>query len=119
MMAIKKALQNSLRNLGTVKDATRVTNFKVITSLLPPAMRGFILQKGKNTLETKLPSQLTTHFNWQYGSDHPTLAKLYNKAKTSQWNSTTTLPWSTEVNPESAEKEWEEKEDRNVAYFSR
>jgi len=105
MMAIKKTLQNSYRNLGTLKDATRITNFKVLTSLLPPAMRGFILQKGKNTTETKLQSSLVTHFNWEYGSDHETLAKLYSKAKASQWNAETDIDWSIEVDPESQHNE--------------
>ena len=83
-MTIKKALQNSFRNIGTVQDATRVTNFRVLASLLSPALRGFILQKAKGTTETELPSNVNTYFNWKYGSDHKELAKLYSQAKCSQ-----------------------------------
>jgi hypothetical protein len=104
-MTIKKALQNSFRNIGTVQDATRVTNFRVLASLLSPALRGFILQKAKGTTETELPSNVNTYFNWKYGSDHKELAKLYSQAKLSQWNAETDIDWSIDVDPESATHE--------------
>ena len=34
---------------------------------------------------------------WDYERSRPALVKLYEKAKTSQWNGTTDLPWDTEV----------------------
>jgi hypothetical protein len=34
---------------------------------------------------------------WDYERSRPALSKLYEKAKTSQWNGTTDLPWDTEV----------------------
>ncbi|MCU1429998.1 MAG: P-aminobenzoate N-oxygenase AurF [Actinomycetia bacterium] len=39
-------------------------------------------------------------FTWDYSRSRPALAKLYEKAKTSQWNATTDLPWDTEVDQE-------------------
>ena len=36
-------------------------------------------------------------FTWDYVRSRPALVKLYEKAKTSQWNATTDLPWETEV----------------------
>jgi len=36
-------------------------------------------------------------FTWDYERSRPALVKLYEKAKTSQWNATTDLPWETEV----------------------
>jgi hypothetical protein len=36
-------------------------------------------------------------FTWDYSLTRPALRKLYEKAKTGQWNSTTDLPWETEV----------------------
>ncbi len=36
-------------------------------------------------------------FTWDYERSRPALVKLYEKAKTSQWNATTDLPWDTEV----------------------
>ena len=40
-------VQNTVRNAGAVQDALRGKNNKVILSLLPPALRGLILQRGK------------------------------------------------------------------------
>ena len=39
-------------------------------------------------------------FTWDYSLARPALRKLYEKAKTGQWNATTDLPWETEVDLE-------------------
>ncbi|WP_116998154.1 ferritin-like domain-containing protein [Desertimonas flava] len=39
-------------------------------------------------------------FTWDYSLARPHLRKLYEKAKVGQWNSTTDLPWDTEVDLE-------------------
>jgi len=39
-------------------------------------------------------------FTWDYERSRPALVKLYEKAKTSQWNATTDLPWDTQVDNE-------------------
>jgi hypothetical protein len=39
-------------------------------------------------------------FTWDYERSRPALGKLYEKAKTSQWNAQTDLPWETEVDQE-------------------
>ena len=39
-------------------------------------------------------------FTWDYSLARPQLRKLYEKAKTGQWNATTDLDWSTEVDLE-------------------
>jgi hypothetical protein len=39
-------------------------------------------------------------FTWDYERSRPALVKLYEKAKRSQWNATTDLPWDTEVDNE-------------------
>ncbi len=39
-------------------------------------------------------------FTWDYKRSRPALVKLYEKAKKSQWNATTDLPWDTEVDHE-------------------
>jgi hypothetical protein len=39
-------------------------------------------------------------FTWDYTLARPALRKLYEKAKTGQWNATTDLPWDTEVDQE-------------------
>ena len=39
-------------------------------------------------------------FSWDYERSRPALVKLYEKAKTSQWNAETDLPWETDVDQE-------------------
>src|SRR5215831_6881938 len=39
-------------------------------------------------------------FTWDYSLARPALRKLYEKAKTGQWNATTDLPWETSVDQE-------------------
>jgi hypothetical protein len=39
-------------------------------------------------------------FTWDYTLSRPALRKLYEKAKTGQWNGTTDLPWDTNVDLE-------------------
>jgi hypothetical protein len=39
-------------------------------------------------------------FTWDYEQSRKPLHRLYEKAKTSQWNATTDLPWDTEVDQE-------------------
>jgi hypothetical protein len=39
-------------------------------------------------------------FTWDYSLARPALRKLYEKAKTGQWNATTDLPWDTAVDQE-------------------
>ena len=39
-------------------------------------------------------------FTWDYSLARPSLRKLYEKAKTGQWNGTTDLPWDTDVDVE-------------------
>jgi hypothetical protein len=39
-------------------------------------------------------------FTWDYERSRPALVKLYEKAKRSQWNGQTDLPWDTEVDQE-------------------
>src|SRR3954453_5773920 len=45
-------------------------------------------------------ANLDAIFTWDYDRSRPALVKLYEKAKTSQWNVTTDLDWSIEVDQE-------------------
>ena len=45
-------------------------------------------------------SEFDTTFTWNYERSRPALVKLYEKAKTSQWNASTDLDWSIDVDPE-------------------
>jgi hypothetical protein len=42
----------------------------------------------------------TTFFNWNYEGSNPTLRKLYERGKASQWNATLDLDWDTDVDLE-------------------
>jgi predicted unusual protein kinase regulating ubiquinone biosynthesis (AarF/ABC1/UbiB family) len=44
-------------------------------------------------------SQRDATFSWRYEPANPQLAKLYSKAKGAQWNATTDLDWSIDVDP--------------------
>ncbi len=48
---------------------------------------------------------IDTQFTWDYERTRPALGKLYEKAKTSQWNVSTDLDWSTDVDPEKVANE--------------
>ena len=45
-------------------------------------------------------STFDTIFTWDYSRSRSALVKLYEKAKTSQWNVSTDLDWSIDVDPE-------------------
>jgi hypothetical protein len=51
-------------------------------------------------------------FTWDYERSRPALSKLYEKAKTSQWNGTTDLPWDTEIDMEELAAEFSAQNDR-------
>ena len=56
-----------------------------------------------------------TVFTWDYERSRPALVKLYEKAKTSQWNVTTDLDWSISVDQEALALEDVNRED--VRFF--
>jgi hypothetical protein len=55
-------------------------------------------------------------FTWDYERSRPALVKLYEKAKTSQWNVTTDLDWTTDVDQEKVALNNMARED--AAFFS-
>ncbi len=50
-------------------------------------------------------SDFETIFTWDYDRSRPALIKLYEKAKTSQWNVSTDLDWSIDVDAEKIGRE--------------
>jgi hypothetical protein len=62
-----------------------------------------ILEAARRTAgahEHVVPVQADDIFTWDYARSRPQLGKLYEKAKTSQWNATTDLPWHLDVDQE-------------------
>jgi len=53
-----------------------------------------------NEIEHIVKDNADAIFTWDYSLSRPALRKLYEKAKTGQWNGTTDLPWSTDVDVE-------------------
>jgi hypothetical protein len=53
-----------------------------------------------------VPTAGETRFTWDYAKgERPALEKLYEKAKTSQWNGATDLDWTVDVDPEKVARE--------------
>ena len=53
-----------------------------------------------NEVEHTIKNNCDSVFSWDYSNSRPQLHKLYEKAKTGQWNGTTDLPWDTDVDVE-------------------
>ncbi|MBM3266200.1 MAG: ferritin-like domain-containing protein [Candidatus Sericytochromatia bacterium] len=98
MSSMLDAIRNAAQNRDTFRDAARSGNLKVIFSLVGPALRGFVLQKGKQSEAIDIQSAGQAHFDWNYGGDRPDLVKLYENAKRNQWNGSD-LAWRTTVDP--------------------
>ena len=49
-------------------------------------------------MSLQVDANVVTEFTWDYVQRQPALKKLYEKGKTSQWNATTDIDWSPEVN---------------------
>ena len=90
---------NALRAIG------RSRNPKVFLDLVGPAVRGFLLERGKQGNRTIVATKNDAQFVWDYPREHGEMAKLYEVAKRSQWNATTDLDWSIDVDPHDASRE--------------
>ena len=51
-------------------------------------------------VEHVVKNNADTIFTWDYTLQRPALRKLYEKAKVGQWNATTDLDWTIDVDPE-------------------
>src|SRR6266478_2513111 len=87
-----------------LRDAIRSRNLRVIASMLGPAFRGLVRQRGRNEESTPVRLGYRAHFDWRYARSEPEMARLYEAAKTSQWNANTDLDWSIDVEPESVDR---------------
>ena len=76
-----------------------VENSRVLMQMAPSAIRGLFLRRGRSGEPTKMKSSHRVHFDFDYPADDPAMRRLYEKAKRLQWNSSTDLPWETDVDP--------------------
>jgi hypothetical protein len=89
---------NNYNPSAILQKVLRSGNVKVALNLLGPAIRGLVMHGGKQPT-TDMQANHKAHFDWTYQSGHPELKRLYETAKASQWNATTDLDWSIEVDP--------------------
>jgi hypothetical protein len=99
MGSFARAVHNFVQSGPLLMEASASGNLRVLTSLLGPAYRGLVLEGGKGSDCTQMPAAHQAHFDWGYLRDHAPLARLYEAAKTAQWNSTRDLDWTTQVDP--------------------
>jgi hypothetical protein len=81
-----------------LQKVIRTGNVRVALNLLGPAIRGLVMRSGKQP-QSDMQANHCAHFDWTYQRDQEELRKLYEAAKVSQWNATTDLDWSIEVDP--------------------
>src|SRR5262249_6618884 len=64
-----------------------------------PATRSHTMN-DRNEVVHAVQSNIDTIFTWDYSRSREPLVKLYEKAKSSQWNASTDLDWTIDVDPE-------------------
>jgi len=101
---MRPVLQSLAESGPMLRDAVQSGNLRVLASMLGPAFRGLVQQRGKNESATPMRLGYSATFDWRYARGEPEMARLYEAAKASQWNATTDLDWSVDVDPESAER---------------
>jgi hypothetical protein len=104
-MDVRKLAVNTYQNASLARDAGRSGNMKVLTELLGPAVRGLLLQKGKEGSTSEMRVGNRAFFDWQYTSNKPELTKLYEAAKRAQWDAATAVDWSIDVDLYSEERD--------------
>ncbi|MBK6918862.1 MAG: ferritin-like domain-containing protein [Deltaproteobacteria bacterium] len=91
--------ESNVRDVSALSAVGRSRNPKVFLDLVGPAVRGFLLERGKQGPRTTLATRNDAQFVWDYERNRADLAKLYDAAKRSQWNGDTDLDWSIQVDP--------------------
>jgi len=103
-LSLAQLLENLRSNHLHLRDTVARGNLAVLKSMLGPAWRGFVRQEGKGQDMSELAIAHEARFDWQYERDRPEMAKLYEAAKTSQWNASTDIDWSISVDPDDPER---------------
>lgn len=98
-----RVLDEAASHAGTVRDVARTGNVAVLLSLLGPAVRGFVLGRGRTGDTARMPTGYVARFVWDYRSRHEELARLYTAAKDESWRAED-LDWSTDVDPHHPER---------------
>jgi hypothetical protein len=57
-----------------------------------------------DTYEWKVPEEFESRFKWEYEDGSPSLHRLYEKGKQQQWNASSRIDWSLDLDPENPEE---------------
>ncbi|MBS2025269.1 MAG: ferritin-like domain-containing protein [Deltaproteobacteria bacterium] len=99
-LKLTRTLQNLAESGPMFREAVERGNLATLKTMLGPAWRGLVQQRGKSEDITPMDLEYQASFDWKYRRDQPDMTRLYEAAKKSQWNSTTDLDWSIDVDPE-------------------
>ncbi len=84
--------------VSLVGRMARGSHPRVLLDLVRPALRGFLLGRGRGeTAEVEVAH--STRFRWRFQGDQPELQRLYQAAKRDQWDGDTRLDWGRSVDP--------------------
>lgn len=97
MMELNRLVSNLVQATALARDVSANANIRTLASMLGPAFRGLVLQRGKDEDLTALHVGYPAAFDWRYRRDLPAMARLYEVAKVSQWNAATDIEWSRTV----------------------
>ncbi len=96
-MELPRAFEELRRSGALLREATATGNVRVVASMLGPAWRGFVRKQGRADERSSVAVGGAATFDWRYRRAFPELSRLYDAAKSSQWNAVTDLDWSREV----------------------
>ena len=65
----------------------------------PPEPAGPVAEREKREVVHEVLAASRSCFTWDYERSRPALAKLYERAKNSQWNVSTDIDWGIDVDP--------------------
>ena len=97
MSVLFDTIKNLVEAGPLLRDASSRGNLRVLKSLLGPAFRGFVQRPARHSAATVMPAAYGVNFTWDYARRFPEMARLYEVAKTSQWNASTDLDWTRPV----------------------
>jgi len=98
-MHVPRLVSKTVEHAPAFRDAGRTRNWRVARSLLGPAVRGLLLERGKGRERSRIPSRHDACFDWTYRRDDPELGRLTRAARRGQWDPDEDLDWSVAVDP--------------------
>ena len=98
-------LGNLIQSGPVLRETMARGNVALLRSLLGPAYRGLILQTAKGNDSTEMGLVYDAHFDWSYDRAFPEMSNLYEAAKAGQWNATTDIDWSIDVDPQNSARQ--------------